>query len=310
MARRLRRRTDSARVFPLRKEGVRPLREEDLPLVFLSHNDRRFLKSFLEHYRALGVTRFLCVDDGSTDGTREALLAEPDVDVFGSDVRYREARRGRLWREALFEIHGGNRWYLNVDSDEYLVYQDCEERRLPDFIAELRKRGLWRCPAPMLDAYPARLEGARFDGDTDAMPWEVASLIDAEGYRLEKTARALSVRGGMRARLFNSDAELMKYPLLHWQRGCNLGISIHQPAPYKLNFAPILGALLHFKFFSDAAEMAREAVADAQYFDGSREYKRVAAVLDDSEDIQLACDHSFRYAGSDDLAARGFFESV
>src|SRR5690606_32591497 len=112
----------SVKIRPLKGNEVRQLSADDIPLVFLTRNDRRFLNSFLAHYRRLGVTRFICVDDASDDGTREALLAEPDVDVFASNVRYKEARRGRLWREILFSIYGANRWYLNVDSDEYFIY--------------------------------------------------------------------------------------------------------------------------------------------------------------------------------------------
>ena len=98
-----------------------PLRPNDLPLVFITHNDMTLISKFLLHYRKLGVTRFICVDDISKDGTREYLLEQSDVDVWTSPVRYSDARRGRRWREQLFGIYGLNRWYLHVDSDEFLV---------------------------------------------------------------------------------------------------------------------------------------------------------------------------------------------
>lgn len=307
---RRRREGGNVNIFPLR-ESIRPLQPDDIPLIFLTHNDRRFLPSFLKHYRELGVTRFICVDDQSTDGTRELLIAEPDVDVFGSDVRYRDARRGRLWREALFAMYGENRWYLNVDSDEYLVYQDCEIRALPEFISALEKRGIERCPAPMIDLYPNRdLQTAHFDGSTDQMPWEVAPLLDGSGYRLTMDKRALTLRGGMRARLFNVEAELMKYPLLFWRKGYSLGISIHQPAPYHLNFAPIYGVLLHFKFFSDTAERAREAVKDGQYFSGASEYKKIVRFMESNVHSSIESRASIRYCGSEDLSDRGFFVPI
>lgn len=83
MASRVRRRTDEPVVVkPLRAGGIRPLKDNDFPLIFLCHDGRRFLPSFLAHYRKLGVTRFLCVDDQSSDGSRDFLLAEDDVDVL------------------------------------------------------------------------------------------------------------------------------------------------------------------------------------------------------------------------------------
>src|SRR5262245_10699871 len=86
--------------------AIRPLTTTDVPLVFVTHNDAILLNAFIRHYRELGVTRFICVDDVSTDGTREALLDQPDVDVWTSPVRYGQARRGRNWRERLFARYG------------------------------------------------------------------------------------------------------------------------------------------------------------------------------------------------------------
>ena len=59
---------------------VKPLSSEDMPLVFVTHNDLTILPFFLRHYRKLGVTRFICVDDISQDGTRDYLSAQPNVD--------------------------------------------------------------------------------------------------------------------------------------------------------------------------------------------------------------------------------------
>lgn len=296
-------------IYPLGGD-VLPLGNDDLPLIFLTHNDRRFIRSFLAHYRKLGVTRFICVDDASDDGTREALIAEPDVDVFGSNVRYREARRGRIWRERLLSTYGSDRWYLNVDSDEYLVYADCDRYPLPKLISVLEKMGIERCPAPMLDAYPpGAIAAATFEGLDDTMPWKVAASIDGCGYRLTRKRRALSLAGGMRERVFDTGLELMKYPLMYWRQGYSLGVSIHQPLPYRHNHAPIFGALLHFKFFSDAASMARKAVADQQYFNNAQAYNAIAQVLDTLDDVSFVSRQSFSYAGPNDLIERGFMQS-
>jgi hypothetical protein len=90
-----------------------------------------------------------------------------------------------------------------------------------------------------------------------------------------------------------------------------LGISIHQPLPFHLNFAPIYGALLHFKFFSDVATVAREAVTDNQYFDGAREYKKIAStVANGSNGFSVSTNKSARYQDSHDLVKRGFIASV
>ncbi len=58
-------------IQPVRE--IEPLTSADVPLVFVTHNDAVLLSAFIQHYRQLGVTRFICVDDVSTDGTRGSL---------------------------------------------------------------------------------------------------------------------------------------------------------------------------------------------------------------------------------------------
>ncbi len=239
----------------LTEGGQRPLGKGDIPVVFNTHNDRKLMPSFLAHYRGLGVTRFICVDDVSSDGTRDYLLAQADVDLWSSPVRYRDARRGREWREALFERYGWDRWYLNVDSDEFLIYEDCENRPLGALLQALESRGEKRLAAPMLDMYPpGRLGAATLDSDDGRMPWEIADHFDGSGYEISYTKRAISITGGPRKRKFAHLLELIKYPVIFWDKECSLGVSIHQPLPCERNFPAVSGVLLHFKFFSDYKE--------------------------------------------------------
>lgn len=295
---------------PLGREP-RPLTAIDVPLLFLCHDDRRFLPSLLAHYRLLGVTRFICVDDRSTDGSRALLAAQPDVDVWTSAVRYGKARRGRLWREALLDRYGAGRWYVNVDADEYLVYRGCFSRPLPALIAALEARGDRRLAAPMLDFYPAGpVESFAFGGDSDrAMPWEVADHLDGTGYRRRVNTRFISVEGGPRPRTFGSVVQLMKYPLLYWDAACSFGVSIHQPTPYEDNLTAIGGALLHFKFFSDYRQRAEQAVENAQHHRGGREYRRI---LDRPEQqaLDFVGPQSIRYESPEQLCRAGFFIDV
>lgn len=289
----------------------RPLREDEIPLVLLTHNDLKFLRSFLAHYRRLGVTRFICVDDLSTDGTREFLTAEPDVDIWTSQVRYREARRGRLWREALFALYGKNRWYLNVDSDEYLVYQDCFELGLPQLIRRLEQQGVYRLSAPMIDMYPPGPPSQYpFAGVDETMPWSVASCFDGNGYTLDITKRFLQLRGGPRQRKFGSDVDLIKYPLLYWDDKCGLGTTIHKPLPYYRNFFPISAALLHFKFFSDYKEKTTQAVEEKQHIGEAREYQKILQALAEDGDVNFVYDGMLQYSDPGDLVRQGFIQPV
>jgi hypothetical protein len=64
---------------------------DDFPLIVITHNDMRLIASFFQHYRSMGVTRFICLDDASTDGTADFILEQPDTELFTSNVRYKDA---------------------------------------------------------------------------------------------------------------------------------------------------------------------------------------------------------------------------
>src|SRR5262249_11263630 len=100
---------------------ARPLEDGEIPVIAVTRNEIGLLKSFLAHYRQLDVRRFLIVDDQSTDGTTAFLAAQPDVDLYRSNVRYGAAFAGRLWRQMLIDRYGRDRWYVMVDADEFLV---------------------------------------------------------------------------------------------------------------------------------------------------------------------------------------------
>ena len=295
----------------LRDGGDRPLGNDDIPLVFNTHNDRKLLPSFLAHYRNLGVSRFICVDDVSSDGTREYLLAQPDVDVWGSPLRYRDARRGREWREALFDHYGADRWYLNVDSDEFLIYQDCEDRPLSSLFRVMESRGEKRLAAPMLDMYPiGQLGSATLDSSDSLMPWEIADHFDRSGYEISYTKRAISITGGPRKRKFGHVLELVKYPVIFWDEQCSLGVSIHQPLPCERNFLAVSGVLLHFKFFSDYKEKIEAAVVDGQYFGAAAAYRKMLEDLQKTGEFDFTNEHSTRFSGSRQLLELGFITPI
>jgi hypothetical protein len=302
--RRENRRRLTVEIQPLR--AVEPLASEALPLICLTRNDVMLLPGFFRHYRNLGVSRFIFLDDGSTDGTREYLLDQADADIWTSPIRYRDARRGRLWREALFAEYGLDRWYLNVDSDEFLIYDRCEQQPISSLIAVLQANGFSRMPAPMIDMYPAA-EGKPSSGD---MPWEFSSHFDGLGYDVNYSKRSITLTGGPRGRRFDEQNELMKYPLIYWDKACSLGISIHQPLPYDRNFSHLWGVLLHFKFYANYREKIVEAVEGGQHFNGAAHYKRMRLELDQTGEINLTSDSSIKFIGADQLIDLGFMPII
>ncbi len=284
------------------------LSSPQIDLVFVCHNDIEILPSFLQHYRALGITRFICVDDASKDGTKELLLTQSDVDLWTSPIRYSEARRGRQWREQLFEIYGKNRWYVNVDSDEFLVFADSETKSISDLVKAMERAGDKRLAAPMLDMYRGADQKTLKANDP---PWLFSDHLDADSYTMALEKRGVSITGGPRGRKFGEQNELMKYPVIYWDDACYFGSSPHRPLPYGRNFPKTWGALLHFKFFVNYKEKISEAVQEKQHFGGSAHYVKLMDEINDKGGIDLYDENvSIKYTGSKQLEELGFITPI
>jgi hypothetical protein len=288
--------------------NFRSLHKDDIPAIVVSRNEEALIPAFLTHYRRLGVTRFLWVDDASTDGSKTYLNSQPDVDLYSSNVRFKASKRGRVWREMLVERYGKDRWYVSVDTDEFLIYRNHETHGLQKLVGTLESRGIFHMPAPMIDMYPpGRVSDAHFDSASGQMPWEVASRFDPTGYTMKLASHALRIRGGVRRRAFGFNSLLTKFPVLFWQSKTHLPRTIHEPAPFWRNFEYPLGGLLHFKFFSDFKERFEANVANAQHFGKAFVYKHILDRSELSDALVLENETSGVYGNAEDLYHAGFF---
>lgn len=297
-------------LFSYKGKSFSPLKTNDIPLVAQIRNARRYLPSFLEHYRNLGVTRFIFVDDRSSDGSLEYLETVEDVDLYQSRLSYMESNRGILFKEEVVRIYGRDRWWVFVDIDEYLVYDGIENHGLREVIHALEGRNLKRLLAPLLDMYPlGDVDLARFDGSDTTMPWQVASAFDRSGYFIRFRGKDWEIRGGVRRRVFGNWVELAKYPLMYVTEA-DYFRSIHYPRPHHGNYVPVLGNLLHFKFFSDYEESIRTAAQEGRYFEGSKHYKTALQRIQEGGTSFYSEDVSTEFAGANQLAELGFFKSL
>nr|WP_242626533.1 glycosyltransferase family 2 protein [Paracoccus sediminis] len=255
------------------------IRTGDILCFATVRNEMLRLPQFLDHYRQLGVTAFLIVDNASTDGTDDMLRGQPDVSVWRARGSYRKARFGMDWLGALLFRHGHGHWCVTVDADELLVYPDWNRRPLSRLTAHLDAARRPAMGAMMLDLYP---RGPL--GQTDAPPGAVLSdrlsWFDAGPYRCRAVPprRNRILHGGVRERVFFADdpergPTLNKLPLVRWNRRYAYVNSTHSLLPPRLNDQydgpgdpRLSGILLHGKFLSDSPARAVEELHRAQHF--------------------------------------------
>jgi len=282
---------------------------QGLTVCALMRNELFMLPSFLDHYRSIGVSRFILLDDQSDDGSREYLENAPDVMVlessrsFGDRVTVekgplagRTVRFCVVWKTLLMDLYCSGQWSLCVDLDEFIRLPP--GWRVQNLIHQLDSSESVAINAVMLDVYPQLAEDLLSQEEFDSSSeW----FFDAEQhlYFSADIARFRMSYPGARARLmyqhnlaplgildkikvglglrrvpeFNNTS---KPVLFNWKRGScfftahSTSIDVHPQ---------VLLPLLHFKFHPKIHKKVEHAVCARQYWNGSMEYKRLNELL-------------------------------
>jgi glycosyltransferase involved in cell wall biosynthesis len=300
------------------------------------------LPQTLDHHRKLGVLRFFAIDNGSTDGTKEFLLAQPDCHVFITHNSYSEAACGVEWQNALLEEYGINHWCLVVDADEWFVYPGCERRSLSDLAAYLDRSGAQGMLSFLLDMY-----GSGTIADSVATRYH--SLLDVCHYfdgqyawcrrfyipGLERPRfPGYNVLGGPRWRMLfpflhryhhllralwhicssikipvplalRPPPTLTKIPFVRWLPGTRYQHA-HATTPVKLS--DVTGVLLHFKFLEDFDERVNIELSRKEnrvHGFWAEDLMRYQTKRKDNPSLSFHYAGSVAYEGSDQLVRLG-----
>lgn len=279
-------------------------------------NEMLRMEGVLDHHRRLGVEEFLVVDNGSTDGTREYLEAQPDVNLFFSEQPYSQGKYGLDATNALLNRHGEGRWCLTIDADEYFVYPHCENKRLPLFVKYLERQGAEAVLTILLDMYSAR-SIAETEPEPGRSLWQVCPHFDGDPYSCSKADLFpfVQIVGGPRRRVFWDRGSSVppptvnKVPLVKWRKGYRYASSTHFLKPGPARLAEVSGALLHFKFLSDFHHRAAHEAERQEHFHGAREYKKYIEKLAETPSLSLFYEGSRKYNKSTDLVQVGLIQN-
>lgn len=183
-----------------------PVREDGPVAVALTYNEMRRLPHFLAHHRALGVRRFLIVDNASTDGSGAYLDAQPDVTRLPSAAPYKDWKA--RWRWIVADLLLDGRWALFPDVDEFFVAPGWPDAPFATALAHWERTGAEAVQATMVDMYGEAPLTAAAQAPADAPLLELCPFFDADGYRMIPTSARMahptppySVFGGPRERL-------------------------------------------------------------------------------------------------------------
>lgn len=277
--------------------------DKEQPIVIcVVKNDIIKIKEFYKHYRKMGIKNFVILDNNSDDGTFEWLSTQKDTNLFRTDVKYTTNRR-QAWINKLISYYGFDRWYIIVDSDELLVYEEMESKTLEDLISFAEKNKYKRIRTITLDMYS---EKSFNDDDNNENYLEKYIYFDSDNYNQVFHHAFKCINGGMRVRMFKGTNEkfgpyLTKYPLIYFERG-DIQYNSHYSYPFYKNFdGPCWGALLHYKFLKSDMNKYIAIANSGSFYGGSYEYKQYIKMYKENPDMKYIYENSNKYINSTSL---------
>lgn len=323
----------------------RPVDPDRLSVFSIFRDERAFCPAFFAHYRSLGVEQFVIVDDGSQDGTREWLDAQPDAVVlrmklgFGIEIpiridgRRKTERAGTYYKIALPNHFFDGQYVTYADADEFLLLPP-GVKSLHEVVARLRAEGAGSAVANVVEFFPADAAGLQgalpssLDGLIAAYPWfepePLVTLGGAEGKRVQgesKTARLFahySVEPKVRRRgLHRLWMPAREKKAQQFQKSARHKTPVvlrdddnHLVDSHNANHPPsqtVLLTLAHFVFTAEFADKIARAVAWKAHASGAAKYRYYAELLNRVRDVPegFLGPNSVRFEGPDQLVAAG-----
>lgn len=273
---------------------------EDPILICVVLNELERMNIFLDHYRKMGIKTFVFLDNGSTDGTMDYLKMQADVELFQT----KDAFKSKIkigWINRIISYYGTDHWYLVVDADELLVWQDIEEWPIQNVIRYFDQENITRARALMIDMYPREVTwntNVSFE-----RAYSESRFFDYNTYYHRKENVLYLVSGGPRKRMFGIDAWLTKYPLFRLGEE-EIMCNPHTIYPYDNKESACYLAILHYKFLtrSDQQKMRKYARKE-NYACDSAEYKLyVKKLRENADNFKFYFEDSAEYHSSKSLA--------
>lgn len=281
----------------------------ETPLVFVVvRNELARMKVFFEHYRQMGVERFVILDNGSDDGTLEWLVQQKGTKIYQILEAF-ETQKKTGWIEKLLLLEGRNQWCAVLDSDELLDFVDSEHHTLTDLVHAACRQGYHRIEGVLLDMYARE---SLFCASDDFV--RELRYFDTDSYQLLRSQDieppiGATVYGGPRDRVLGGNRALSKQAVFRFSPEI-LYVECHALYPLLLGCKelPCWYVLKHYKFLqSDKAEYVRRA-REKSFYNNSVEYQFVQQIQEQA--LSFYDEHSCEYRDSHSLTVLPFLQQI
>ena len=290
---------------------------DELVVLVLLRNGRPYIKPFIEHYFSIGVKHIVFLDNGSTDGTVEALKAyDEHITVFRSGLSFK--KYNLLMKRYLVERFGRGRWTLSVDIDELFDYPYSDVVSLKDLLRYLNEHSYTAVVTYMLDMFPEMLlpaesptaeyedlkERHRFYDISDVRTWDYNEVGDIGNAVSNEEIKIL--QGGVQRRLFNIGPLLIKHPLLFLDEKLKpFDMSDHWAGNARI--ADFTAVFLHYKISANLYGLVRKEIEEERRYTNLRgKYDKYYKVLKETPSLPIRNETSKELKSVNDLVGTRF----
>ena len=291
---------------------------DELVVLVLLRNGRPYIKPFVEHYFSLGVKHIVFLDNGSTDGTIEALKAYDDqkITVLRSKLSFK--KYNITMKQYLVERFGQGRWTLSVDIDELFEYPYSNVVSLKALLRYLNEHSYTAVVTYMLDMFPETLLPAespaaeyedlkelhRFYEISDVRTWDYNDGGDIGNVVANEEIDVL--QGGVIQRIFRTSPLLTKHPLLFLDEKLKPhDLSDHWVG--NASIADFTAVFLHYKLSANLYELVRREIEEERRYQNLHgKYDRIYEVLKEAPSLLIRNDTSKELKSVNDLVGTRF----
>ena len=288
---------------------------DELVVLVLLRNGRPYIKPFIEHYFSLGVKHIVFLDNGSTDGTVEALQNYENVTVLRSRLPFK--KYNITLKQYLVERFGRGRWTLNADIDELFEYPYSDVVSLKALLRYLNDNFYTAVVTYMLDMFPETLLSAdspatdyeslkelhRFYDISDVRTLDYSQVGDIGNVVANERIEIL--QGGVMQRVFGTSPLLTKHPLIFLDdRLTPHDLSDHWVGNARI--ADFTALFLHYKLSANLYGLVRREIEERRYNNLHGKYDKIHKVLAEAPSLLMRNDTSKELKSVNELVGTRF----